>query len=84
MAKASAKKSNNTEIEIEDSSNQYVTFNVGDELFGFPMVDVLEIIRLPSTVQVPLTPKALAGLANLRGSVLPILDLHGKFVLPMA
>ncbi len=62
--------------ERAEEQSQYVTFQVEDEVFGFPMESVLEIIRLPTTVEVPLTPKALLGLANLRGSVLPILDLR--------
>lgn len=63
--------------ELDDANiEQYVTFSVGDELFGFPMASVLEIIRLPTTVEVPLTPDTLVGLANLRGDVLPILDLR--------
>jgi len=60
----------------EDNTNQFVTFHVAKEVFGFPMESVLEIIRLPTTVSVPLTANALLGLANLRGSVLPILDLR--------
>lgn len=60
----------------EDTSLQFVTFQVGDEVFGFSMAQVLEIIRLPQTVEVPLTPGALHGLANLRGTILPVLDLR--------
>ncbi|MGB0965267.1 MAG: chemotaxis protein CheW [Litorivicinus sp.] len=60
----------------EDTSLQFVTFQVGDEVFGFSMAQVSEIIRLPQTVEVPLTPGALHGLANLRGTILPVLDLR--------
>lgn len=60
----------------EDTGLQFVTFQVGDEVFGFSMAQVLEIIRLPQTVEVPLTPGALHGLANLRGTILPVLDLR--------
>ncbi|MCF6178149.1 MAG: chemotaxis protein CheW [Geopsychrobacter sp.] len=64
------------EAEDDETINQYVTFQVADEIFGFPMGSVLEIIRLPDTVRVPLTPSALIGLANLRGSILPVLNLR--------
>ncbi len=67
--------SQGNEMEI-DNGHQYVTFQVAKEDFGFPMSQVAEIIRLPQTVGVPLTPAALLGLSNLRGSVLPILDLR--------
>ncbi|MFT5716813.1 MAG: purine-binding chemotaxis protein CheW [Oleiphilaceae bacterium] len=63
-------------LDDEDSSNQFVTFQVAGVGFGLPMDQVVEIIRLPKTVGVPLTPNALVGLANLRGNVLPILDLR--------
>ncbi|QEP43768.1 purine-binding chemotaxis protein CheW [Ectothiorhodospiraceae bacterium BW-2] len=64
------------EEEIADMADQYVTFFLGDEAFAFPMASVLEIVRIPQTVEVPLTPGSLVGLANLRGSVLPILELR--------
>jgi len=60
----------------EDIIQQFVTFQVGTEHFGLPMRQVAEIIRLPATVSVPLTPESLVGLANLRGNVLPVLDLR--------
>lgn len=60
----------------EDTFGQYVTFFIENESFAFPMASVIEIIRVPETVKVPLTPKSLIGLANLRGSVLPVLDLR--------
>lgn len=66
----------------DDSHDQYVTFQVGSENFGFSMQAVREIIRIPHTVDVPLTPTALVGLTNLRGAVLPILDLRTILDLP--
>jgi len=74
MAEA-AEKRLETEIE-EDMGEQFVTFHVADEGFGLSMKQVAEIIRLPETVGVPMTPHALIGLANLRGNVLPIVDLR--------
>jgi len=76
MAYAVVKNTDNFEVTSEENSNQYVTFQVADEVFGFPMLSVLEIVRLPNTIRVPLTPSALVGLSNLRGCVLPILDLR--------
>ncbi|MBT8763076.1 chemotaxis protein CheW [Desulfohalobiaceae bacterium Ax17] len=68
-------------IEAEDL-NQYITFYIGKECFAFPMHTVLEIIWVPETVSVPLTPASLMGLANLRGTVLPVLDLRLNLGLP--
>ncbi len=59
----------------EHVGGQYVTCFVDDECFAFPMEAVQEIIRLPETISVPLGPPSLKGLANLRGTVLPVVDL---------
>lgn len=55
---------------------QYVTFIAGGETFAVEMAPVQEIIRVPDVVRVPLAPASLNGLANLRGKVLPIVDLR--------
>ncbi len=71
-------------VETETGHQQFVSFRIGEEKFAFAMDKVLEIIRLPETIDVPLTPGALVGLANLRGSVLPILDLRRILDIPAA
>jgi len=64
------------------SVRQFVTFHVERETYAVPLAEVQEIIRLPEMVEVPLAPRALAGLANLRGSVLPVASLRRLFSLP--
>jgi len=59
--------------------NQFVTFSVAGEMFAVPMAPVQEIIRVPEVASLPLAPSALDGLANLRGRVLPIVDLRRLF-----
>jgi len=61
------------------ADRQFVTFSVAGEMFAVPMEPVQEIIRLPDVAQLPLAPRALEGLANLRGSVLPIVNLRSLF-----
>jgi purine-binding chemotaxis protein CheW len=58
------------------NANQYVTFAVAGEMFAVPMAPVQEIIRVPEVSCLPLAPAALDGLANLRGRVLPIINLR--------
>ena len=65
-----------------DTTGQYVTFFVDEQCFAFPMAAVLEIIRMPTTVSVPLTPSSLVGLANLRGTILPVVDMRQVLDLP--
>jgi purine-binding chemotaxis protein CheW len=58
------------------TTQQFVTFFSGDEVFAVDISPVKEIIRVPIVVRVPLAPPALEGLANLRGKVLPIISLR--------
>lgn len=63
--------------DLQDSTTfQCVSFSLNKETFAFPVDRVQEIIRVPATVKVPMTPPALIGLTNLRGVVLPIVDLR--------
>ena len=59
--------------------HQYVTFAVAGEMFAVPIAPVQEIIRMPAVSHLPLAPSALDGLANLRGRVLPIINLRRLF-----
>ena len=67
------------ELQTDSDTRQFVTFRVADEVFAVPMAPVREIIRVPDLVRVPLAPPALKGLANLRGTVLPIVGLRDVF-----
>ena len=60
-------------------ARQFVIFHVADEMFAVPLSEVQEIIRMPDVVHVPLSPGALEGLANLRGTVLPVIRLRHIF-----
>jgi len=58
---------------------QLVTFLLKDEEFGFDIMSVQEIIRLPKTAKLPHTPDYVEGISSLRGTVLPILDVRARF-----
>lgn len=60
-------------------ARQFVIFHVADEMFAVPLSEVQEIIRMPEVVHVPMSPGALEGLANLRGTVLPVIRLRRIF-----
>jgi purine-binding chemotaxis protein CheW len=66
-------------MSTENNNNQFVTFSVEGELFAAPMAPVQEIIRVPDLARVPLAPASLLGLSNLRGRVLPIVNLRRIF-----
>jgi chemotaxis signal transduction protein len=59
--------------------SQLVTFLLKDEEFGFDIMSVQEIIRLPKMARVPRTPDYVDGIANLRGVVLPVIDMRTRF-----
>jgi purine-binding chemotaxis protein CheW len=68
-----------------DQARQFVTFQVEGALYGLPMAEVQEIIRMPALVEVPHSPPALSGIANLRGGILPVTSLRSAFgVAPQA
>ena len=60
---------------------RYLTFTLGRESYGLPVLSVREIIRLCPITPVPRMPAYIRGVINLRGKVVPILDLRAKFQL---
>jgi len=64
------------------SSQQYVTFSLGEELFGVEVSRTREILSLTPVTKVPQTPDYLLGVINLRGQVVPVVDMRLKLGLP--
>jgi len=58
---------------------QYLTFTLGSEIFGLPILSVQEIIGIMPVTRVPRTPDYVRGVINLRGKVIPVIDLRVKF-----
>jgi len=58
---------------------QLVTFNIGDEEFGVDILRVQEIIRTMDITHVPRSPEFVEGVINLRGKVIPIVNLRRRF-----
>jgi purine-binding chemotaxis protein CheW len=58
---------------------QLVTFNIGEEEFGVDILRVQEIIRIMDITRVPRSPEFVEGVVNLRGKVIPIVDLRKRF-----
>jgi purine-binding chemotaxis protein CheW len=59
--------------------SQYLTFSLGEEVFAMNISNVREIIQYGPMTTVPLMPNFLRGMINLRGSVVPVIDLHARF-----
>lgn len=60
-------------------SRQCVVFELGNEQYGVDIFQVREIIRIPRIVHVPGAPEYVEGVINLRGGVIPVIDLRKRF-----
>lgn len=58
---------------------QYLTFNLSDELFAVDVAKVREILDFTTITKIPQTPEFMKGVINLRGSVVPVVDMRLKF-----
>ena len=61
---------------------KYLTFTLGNEEYGVPVLKVREIIKVMDITQVPQVPEHVLGVINLRGKVIPVIDLRRKFGFP--
>ncbi|NEX23536.1 purine-binding chemotaxis protein CheW [Thiorhodococcus mannitoliphagus] len=61
-----------------DEAGQYLTFDVGEERLAMSIDAVKEIIETPVITRVPMTPDYIRGVINLRGSVVPVIDLGAR------
>ena len=62
-------------------AGKYLTFQLGAEVYGIEILKVQEIIGLMNVTHVPRTPAFVRGVVNLRGKVIPVVDLRLKFEL---
>jgi purine-binding chemotaxis protein CheW len=58
---------------------QYLTFNLDDEVFALDITKVREVLDFTTVTRIPRTPEFMRGVINLRGSVVPVVDLRLKF-----
>jgi purine-binding chemotaxis protein CheW len=63
----------------DEVAHQYLTFVLGDEVFAMEISTVREIIQHASMTVVPLMPNFVRGVINLRGAVVPVIDLQCRF-----
>ena len=58
---------------------QYLTFKLEEEVFALDVAKVREILEITSITKIPQTPEFMRGVINLRGSVVPVIDMRLKF-----
>jgi purine-binding chemotaxis protein CheW len=64
------------------SSREILFFEVGGQKYGLPTADVLELVRAVSITPLPNSPEIIEGVVDVRGRVLPVLDIRARFRLP--
>ena len=69
---------------VDDRVGKYLAFHLGKEEFGIQVLKVREIIGIQDITAVPKTPAFLKGVINLRGKVIPVIDLRLRFGLEQA
>ncbi len=68
--------------QTDERAGKYLVFTLGREEFGIRVMNVREIMGIQDITAVPHTPPYLKGVINLRGKVIPVVDLRAKFGMP--
>lgn len=77
-----ATKELNQQIGLTTDGSQYLTFQLGDELYGVDILRVQEIKGYTTVTKIPNTLPHIKGVLNLRGTIVPIVELRTKFGMP--
>ena len=72
----------NQQIGLTTDGSQFLTFQLGDELYGVDILRVQEIKGYTTVTKIPNTPPHIKGVLNLRGTIVPIVELRTKFGMP--
>lgn len=64
---------------VAEMEGKYLTFQLADEEYGFGILKVVEIIKMMAITTVPRTPGFVRGVINLRGKVIPVIELRTRF-----
>ncbi len=68
-------------VETITEMRQYLTFKLGEEIFALDVAKVREVLDFTTVTRVPRTPEFMRGVINLRGSVVPVVDLRLTFAM---
>ena len=74
--------SSDTAAGVSDDDKQYLTFMLGGEMFSISILAIKEIIWYSNLTDVPMMPACIRGVINLRGAVVPVMDLSARFGKP--
>ena len=66
-------------VKVDEAPSQYLTFALGGEMFAVGILNVKEIIEYGHLTEIPMMPAFIRGVINLRGAVVPVIDLSARF-----
>lgn len=81
-AVAAVTKGSEPQVGVDAEGSQFLTFCLGDELYGVDILRVQEIKGYTTVTRIPNTPDSIRGVLNLRGTIVPIVDLRATFGMP--
>jgi purine-binding chemotaxis protein CheW len=82
MASKSELSSSVSDVErtlVSSGTDRYLTFVLGGEVFALPILDITEIMEFRTLTVVPMMPDFIRGVINLRGRVVPVVDMAARF-----
>jgi purine-binding chemotaxis protein CheW len=82
MKNNTARTSDDILSDLTDREGKYLTFTLASEDYGIGILKIKEIIGMMPITSVPQTPSFVKGVVNLRGKVIPVVDLRLKFGIP--
>ena len=69
--------------EVAALIGKYLTFELKEETYGLDVMKIMQIIGIPEITPIPRTPEFVKGVINLRGKIIPVIDLRLKFEIPL-
>jgi len=75
LREANREKNNNIQSTTNELEGKYLTFWAKKQLFGMPIANVVQIIRLQEITEIPEFPVYAKGIINLRGQIIPVIDM---------
>jgi purine-binding chemotaxis protein CheW len=65
-------------METDEQLGRYLSFSLGQEEYGIPLLSVKEVVAVPEITPIPFTPTYFLGIMSLRGQVISVIDLRSK------
>ena len=69
-------------MSMDNEETQLVTFRLDDQEYALPIANVVQVVRIVAITPMPEAPKIVKGVINVRGKVIPVIDVRKRFNLP--